>query len=233
MPSSRTPIPARASKSCAPFFSIPLGRTLLWAGLIIGTASCHCPARCHAEPATKGRADLAAILTEQGVEVAERLRAQLPAAIVRLDTGDDEQSLHELAGAAGWDRFIEDAVTVPVIVMIEAVAAGDTRLGHRVRTAFVIHVTLEKLQTGDPPNDPSVERTAQPVRIPLPGDHDVNRVGVVDIGERALKAVGDSLEGDDRSHRGRKRQQGRRGAKPPAGDVAKNEFRKTHGQKTR
>jgi hypothetical protein len=133
-------------KELRPLFPIPLGRGLLWAGLIIGTASCHCPARCHAEPATKDRADLAAILTEQGVEVAEHLRAQLPAAIVRLDTGDDDQSLHELAGAAGWDRFIEDAVTAPVTVMIEAVAAGDTRLGHRVRTAFVIHAALEKLQ---------------------------------------------------------------------------------------
>lgn len=123
-----------------PLFSI------VWAGLIVGMAWLDCQVRCHAEPATTDRSDLAVILTEQGVEVADGVSVPLPAARIRFDAEGDDQSLHELAGAAEWDRFVEDTVTAPVTVTIEAAAAGDMRLGHRVRTAFVLHAALEKVQ---------------------------------------------------------------------------------------
>lgn len=119
---------------------------ILCVGLIIGMAWLDCQAHCHAEPATADRSDLAAILTEQGVEVADGVRAQLPSARIRFDAENDDQSLRELAGAVDWDRFVEDTITAPVTVIIEAVTAGDIRLGHRVRTAFVLHATLETLQ---------------------------------------------------------------------------------------
>jgi hypothetical protein len=127
--------------------SQPAWRTLvLCTGLLVGSSWAHHDARCHAQPATAARADLAAALTAEGVEVVTGVRTPLPASVVRLESGDDEHSLHELAGTAGWDRFVEDAVTAPVTVTIEPVTEGDSRLGHRVRMAFVLHVPLEKLQ---------------------------------------------------------------------------------------
>ncbi len=127
---------------------------VLWAALIVGSAWAHHDALCRAEPGTASGTDLAALLTAGGVEVAEGVRAPLPPPLVHLEPADDEASLHELAGGAGWDRFIEDAVTAPVTVTIEPVTVNDTRLGHRVRMAFVLHVPLEKLQ-----GDEAVKRT--------------------------------------------------------------------------
>lgn len=87
-------------------------------------------------------------LTRAGVDVVPNVHLQLPQPYLQsnLEVEAQQSILQEISTSQGYDRFIRNSVVSPVSIAITGVQdAGENRVGHLIRSAFVLFRTIEQL----------------------------------------------------------------------------------------
>lgn len=83
-----------------------------------------------------------------GIEIRDGFAAEIgKPTLLEVESGKRLDAVKKLAPRIPWQRFSQDSVFAPVVIKTEAVdGPNGTRLAYRVRSAFLVHATMDALQ---------------------------------------------------------------------------------------